>query len=116
MKRLMQSFRYAFCGLRTAFQTEQNLRIYAAVTVLLLICSFYFNLALWEWAVLLLTIGIMYICELFNTAIERVVDLVTEEYHPLAKQAKDIAAGACLFFASVSVVIGIIIFFPKIFL
>ena len=112
----MQSFRHAFAGLRAAFQAEMNIKIYTAVTVILLICSIYFDLAIWEWVILLLTVGIMYTCELLNTAIERVVDLVTEDYHPLAKLAKDIAAGACLFFAGISVIIGILIFFPKIFL
>lgn len=115
MKRLIRSFYFAFSGLRAAFRTELNLKIYRVITILLLISSFYFRLATWEWTALLLTIGIMYVCELFNTAIERVVDLVTEEYHPLAKQAKDIAAGACLFFAGISVIIGILIFYPKIF-
>ncbi len=115
MKGLFRSFRFAFQGLYAAFKAERNLKIYLGITILLLILSIYFKLAPWEWTVLMLTIGIMFICELINTAIERLVDLVTKEYHPLAKQAKDIAAGACLFFAGVSVVIGIIIFIPKIF-
>ena len=62
MKRLIRSFYFAFSGLRAAFRTELNLKIYRVITILLLICSFYFRLATWEWTALLLTIGIMYVC------------------------------------------------------
>ena len=67
-----------------------------------------------EWAILALTIGLVISCELINTAIEAVVDLVTEDYHPLAKVAKDTSAAAVFIFAIVAVIVGIIIFLPKI--
>jgi undecaprenol kinase len=62
----------------------------------------------------LFAIGGMLSLELMNTAVERVVDLATKDYHPLAKQAKDIAAGAVFIYAALSVIIGAIIFLPKI--
>ena len=63
---------------------------------------------------LALTIGLVISCELINTAIEAVVDLVTEDYHPLAKVAKDTAAAAVFVFAIVAVIVGLIIFLPKV--
>ncbi len=72
------------------------------------------NTLLAEWAILILTIGLVISCELINTAIEAVVDLITEEYHPLAKVAKDTSASAVFIFAIVAVVVGLIIFLPKI--
>ena len=68
----------------------------------------------YEWAILALTIGLVISCELINTSIEATVDLVTEEYHPLAKVAKDTSAAAVFIFAIVAIIVGIIIFLPKI--
>ena len=81
-----------------------------------MIFGFIFKINKYEWAILVLTIGLVISCELVNTAIEAVVDLVTEEYHPLAKVAKDTAAAAVLIFAFVAVIVGLIIFVPKILL
>jgi undecaprenol kinase len=67
-----------------------------------------------EWLFVIFAIGGMFALELLNTAIERLVDLVTMEYHPLAKQAKDIAAGAVFLYAIFSVIVGFIIFIPRI--
>jgi undecaprenol kinase len=82
--------------------------------VLVILFAFYYHLSASEWIFILFAIGGMFSLELVNTAIERIVDLVTEEYHPLAKQAKDIAAGAVIVYAILSVIIGCIIFLPKI--
>lgn len=73
----------------------------------------YLSLQTWEWITILLTVGIVLTLECLNTAIETVVDLVTEEYHPLAKIAKDVAAGAVLIFSIIAVIIGLLIFGPK---
>jgi undecaprenol kinase len=74
--------------------------------------SYYFSITKTEWLFILVAIGGMFALELVNTAIERLVDLVTAEYHPLAKQAKDLAAGAVLVYAILSVGIGMVIFLP----
>jgi len=83
-------------------------------SIIVLLVSYYFSITKMEWIFILFAIGGMFALELVNTAIERVVDLVTAEYHPLAKQAKDMAAGAVLIYAVLSIAIGIFIFFPYI--
>lgn len=113
MNRFFSSFRYALEGLISAIKSERNMKIHVVIGLLVIIAGVYFHLTLIEWAILSLTIGGMLCAELINTAIERVVDLEIDEYHPLAKQAKDVAAAACFIFACTSVVIGLIIFVPK---
>jgi undecaprenol kinase len=110
--RLMKSFSYAIVGIKTGIKAERNMRIHLICSVLVIGCSCYFSINKLEWLFILLAIGGMFALELMNTAIERVVDLVTEEYHPLAKQAKDVAAGAVFIYAILSILIGFIIFVP----
>jgi len=109
---LMSSFSFAFSGILLALRKERNMRIHFISSIIVLLVSFYFSITKIEWVFILFTIGGMFALEIMNTAIERVVDLVTAEYHPLAKQAKDLAAGAVLVYAALSVVIGIVIFLP----
>jgi undecaprenol kinase len=111
---LMRSFYYAISGIISAFRSERNLRIHLTLSVLVVLLGWGLSITRIEWLMIVLVIGGMLCSELVNSAIERVVDLVTEDYHPLAKQAKDIAAGAVLLFAITSVVVGIIIFGPRI--
>ncbi|WAA11493.1 diacylglycerol kinase family protein [Fervidibacillus halotolerans] len=114
MKKLIHSFRFAINGFYLAFKREQNLKIHILATFIVVFFGFYFRISSIEWTILILTIGGMISAELMNTAIERTVDLVEEKFHPVAKQAKDIAASACLVYAIASVLIGCIIFLPKI--
>ncbi|KAF0825600.1 diacylglycerol kinase family protein [Cytobacillus firmus] len=111
---VLNSFVFAFSGIRTALWNERNLQIHLAVSLAVMFFGIYFGISRLEWMIILLAIGGMFSLELLNTAIERAVDLSTEDYHPLAKQAKDIAAGAVLVFAIISVIIGGVIFLPKI--
>jgi len=111
---LLRSFYYAISGITSAIKSERNLRIHLTLTLLVIFLGFAFSITRIEWLIVILVLGGMLCSELINTAIERVVDLATEDYHPLAKQAKDIAAGAVLLFAITSVVVGIIIFVPRI--
>jgi undecaprenol kinase len=113
---VLTSFAFAFSGIRTAVFNERNLQIHLALTIAVVFFGIYFGISRIEWIIIILAIGGMLSLELLNTAIERAVDLATEDYHPLAKQAKDIAAGAVLVFAIVSVIIGAVIFLPKIFI
>ncbi|OLS41650.1 diacylglycerol kinase family protein [Bacillus sp. MRMR6] len=110
--RLLKSFSFAIHGIGSAIQTERNMRIHLGSTVLVIVLSVFFSISKTEWLFILIAISGMFALELVNTAIERVVDLITEDYHPLAKQAKDIAAGAVFIYALVSVAIGAIIFWP----
>ncbi|WP_124727822.1 diacylglycerol kinase family protein [Staphylospora marina] len=110
--RLLRSFRYALNGLRHAAGTQRNMRIHFLVALVVLILSLYLPLRKVEVLVLFVTIALVLFAELINTAVEAVVDMVTEEYHPLARIAKDVAAGAVLITAGLSVIIGISVFYP----
>jgi diacylglycerol kinase len=115
LKKFFHSFTYPIKGLRYAYRNEQNLVVDVGMAILVVIAGFIFKVSVTEWALLALTIGLVISCELINTAIEAVVDLVTEEYHPLAKVAKDTSAAAVFIFAIVAVIVGIIIFGPKLY-
>lgn len=114
IKKFINSFKYPISGIRYAYRNEQNLAFDIGIALLVIICGFLFKLSGSEWATIILTIGLVISCELTNTAIEAVVDLVTEEYHPLAKVAKDTAAAAVFVFAVIAVIVGLIIFLPKV--
>lgn len=109
-----ETFKFALEGIRVSFINEKNIRFHLFFSVFVIVFGIIFNLTQTEWMFIFFAIAGMIIVEMINTAIERVVDLVTDQYHPLAKQAKDIAAGAVLIYAILSVVIGMIIFIPKI--
>ncbi|NIK15458.1 undecaprenol kinase [Saccharococcus thermophilus] len=98
----------------TAMKEEAHMRVHIALAVIVIVAAVIVHISKWEWLVLLLTIGSVITLELINTAIERAVNLVTTDFHPLAKAAKDIAAAAVLFAAIVAVIIGIIIFLPHV--
>ena len=110
---LAASFRYASDGLRLFFTTQRNARVQAAVGALALALAATLGVSRTEWAILVLTIAFVLVLETVNTAIEALVDLVTLEYHPLAKQAKDLAAGAVWLAALTSVIVGAILFLPR---
>lgn len=103
---------YAFAGVR-AVCSERNFRFHLVAMVVVIIAGFLTGISANEWTILLLAIAAVLSLEMTNSAIERVVDLVTDEFHPLAKRAKDLAAGAVLIAAIFSVIIGLIIFLPK---
>ena len=114
-KKLRNSFKYAFQGIEEAWKTEQNLKIHFMIMALVIIAGFIFKISLMEWMVCLLLFAIVISLELINTAIETTVDIAMPEINEKAKYAKDIAAGAVLFSAMISIIIGLIIFLPKIF-
>ncbi|MCD6346682.1 MAG: diacylglycerol kinase family protein [Bacteroidales bacterium] len=111
----LKSFKYAFMGLIHLFKYEHNSWIHLAVMLLVLIIGCIVDLSTTEWIFVVFAFGIVFTAELFNTAIERLTDLNSPDVHPLAKQAKDLAAAAVLIAAITAVVIGLIIFIPKIF-
>ena len=114
-KRLRNSFKYAFAGIIEAWKTEQNLKIHFIIMILVIIAGFVFKIAIMEWLICLLLFALVISLELINTAIETTVDIAMPEINEKAKYAKDIAAGAVLFSAIISVIVGLIIFLPKIF-
>jgi undecaprenol kinase len=112
--RLFKSFGYAKTGFFHALQHEKNLQIHLLMTCIVIPSAFLLDFDTFKWSILLLTIGIVISLELINTAIERVVDLITTDFHPLAKNAKDVAAAAVFVFTIVAVFIGLLLFLPPI--
>ncbi len=113
LKRIKSSFKYAFNGLIDTYRTEQSVWIYIPVALLVILMGFLLKISNYEWMVVVLILGIILSLELVNTALEAVVDLITNEYKPLAKKAKDTVSAAVLVFAVASVIVGLIIFLPK---
>lgn len=111
---IYKSFGYAFCGIWECIRDERNIRIHLTMTTLVIIGGIILRISLFEWIICLMLFGLVISLELVNTAIESTVDLVTEEKRPLAKKAKDTAAGAVLVSAIFAAIIGFIIFVPKI--
>jgi diacylglycerol kinase len=116
MKKRIRSFGYAGRGIRLVFTTEANMKIHIAIAIMVVFCGFLFCISPIEWMLCLLCIGLVFGMEMMNTAIENVVDLASPNLHPLAGKAKDIAAGAVLICAIISVIIGLLIFAPKVWL
>jgi undecaprenol kinase len=110
-EKFIKSFGYASEGIKLVVKNEFNMRFHIAMTIIVLVLAILLSIPTLQLIILLMLIGIVLALEMINTAIERTVDLVTEDYHPLAKQAKDAAAGAVLVFSIMTVVIGILIFF-----
>ena len=111
-KKQLRSFRYAWQGIRQCVGREQNLSFHLIATVVVIGAGFAFGITRGEWTAICLCIGLVISTELFNTAIERLVDLVSPQRHPLAGQVKDIAAGAVLVCALAAIAVGLIIFVP----
>lgn len=108
------SVKHAVDGIDYTVGHERNFKIELGFAILVFLLSIILRVSMVEWLVLLLTISMVLVLEVVNTAIERCVDLVTKEYKDLAKVAKDTAAGAVLIMSVFSVAIGICIFLPKI--
>ncbi len=110
---LFVSFKYAWCGITYAFQTQRNFRIHVSVGFLAMGLGIFLHLQQLEMAVIGLTSGLVLVMELLNTAIESVVDLtVKQSYHDLAKIAKDCAAAAVLVSALVAVLVAGVLIMP----
>ncbi len=112
LKTRLQSIRYALDGIKYILETQQNARIHLLFTLAVFILGFLFGITRMEWISLVLTIGLVWAAELFNTAVEVMVDLISPEKHIAAKICKDISAGSVLVTASISILVGILIFGP----
>lgn len=110
--RLAQSFRCAFRGLAEAWRCQQNLRIHLLIALAVSGLAGYLRLGSLQWAVLVLTYSLVIAAELLNSALEALADLVSPGYHPLARQAKDVAAGAVVVTALGAVVVGLLVLGP----
>lgn len=110
---IWKSFGYAFEGIFTCIRKERNMKIHCVMTLLVILAGFIFHISVTEWCICLTLFGLVMALELVNTAVEAVVDLVTSERRPLAKIAKDTAAGAVLIAAIMAAIAGLVIFLPK---
>ncbi|NUN99503.1 MAG: diacylglycerol kinase family protein [Saprospiraceae bacterium] len=113
LKSRIRSFKFAFEGLAELLVHEPNMRIHVTAAVLAVFAGVWFSITPAEWAMVVLSIAIVMGGEAMNTAIEHLADLVSPEYHPLIKKAKDVAAAAVFLFAVGAAVVGLIIFLPR---
>jgi len=112
LKTRLQSIRYALDGIKYILETQQNARIHLLFTLAVFILGFLLGITRMEWIALALTVGLVWAAELFNTAVEVMVDWISPEKHIAAKICKDISAGSVLVTASISILVGILIFGP----
>jgi diacylglycerol kinase len=108
----LASFRYAFAGWAEVLRSQPNARIHAAMTAAVLGLAAWLRLGRGEWSVLVLTVGLVWVAECVNTAVEAAVDLASPGRHPLARAAKDAAAAAVLVAALAAVAVGLLVLGP----
>jgi len=108
-----RSFRHAFAGIGYTFRTQHNAWIHAAITLAVILLALWLGVSLMEWAILVLAMMVVWVAEFVNTAVEAAIDLAGPEYRPLAKVAKDVAAGAVLVAAIGAAVVGLLILGPS---
>jgi diacylglycerol kinase (ATP) len=109
------SFRHAFHGWGYVLRTQRNAWIHAFISTLVLLVALWLRLPLRDWAVLFLTIALVWTAEFINTALEAVVDLASPEQHPLAKVGKDVGAAAVMLAALSAVLVGLLILGPPLY-
>jgi diacylglycerol kinase len=113
MKKFLRGFVYAFNGLKYAANSQLNFRVHIGLTVFAIGMGLFLRISAAEWCWISLCIGLVLVIELMNTALEILTDLVTPEYNEKAGHLKDISAGAVLVAAIFALVVGLIIFLPK---
>ena len=110
----LKSFGYAFNGLRLLLMKEHNAWLHLVATLAVVAAGFFFSLSRGEWIIIVFSIGIVWMAELFNTSLERTIDFISTEQHPKIKVIKDLSAGAVLVAAITALIAGAIVFIPKI--
>jgi diacylglycerol kinase len=108
----LASFRHAFAGWWYVLRSQRNAWIHAVASVVVFTVGFWLKLERLDWAILLLTVALVWVAEFVNTAVEAVVDLLSPDIHPLAKAAKDVAAAAVLIAALAAVGVGLLLLGP----
>lgn len=110
----LRSLRFAVQGIYHFFRRERNGQIQGIIALLTIIAGMFFGIGRMEWLALLLCIGLVVSMEMLNSAIERICNMYTTDFHPAIKIIKDVAAAAVLWSATASFIIGLIIFIPHI--
>lgn len=114
LRKLRKAFRYAFAGAGHALETQQNFKIYFLAAVLVVGAGLYFGITFLEWIALVFSIFLVLITEMINTAFEEMINLLKCEYDRRCRLAKDVAAGMVLFASVSAIIVGLLIFLPKI--
>jgi diacylglycerol kinase (ATP) len=115
LHRRIQSFRYAFSGWSFVLRTQHNAWVHTVASLSVMALSLWLGIPARDWAVIILTIAMVWTAEFINTALEAVVDLSTPGHHPLAKVGKDVGAAAVLIAAAAAVLIGLLILGPPLY-
>jgi diacylglycerol kinase (ATP) len=110
----IRSVKFALRGIRTMVASQHNAWIHAAATVVVVAAGLFVGLSWSEWCWIVLAIGSVWTAEALNTAFEFLTDVASPDFHPLAEKAKDVAAGAVLLAAIGAVIIGGLVFWPKV--
>ena len=113
---LWKSFGHAAAGVAYVLKTQRNARIHAALAAAVVVLGLFLGLPRVEWAILVVTIGMVFVAEFVNTVVEAIIDLISPQIHPLARVAKDTASGAVLVLAVIAVVVGLLILGPPLYL
>jgi diacylglycerol kinase len=113
IRKMLRSFGYAFEGLLALFRYENNARFHLLVAIGVLLAGIGFDVDSKEWALIALAIGGVWAAEAFNTALEKLCDLVSPDFHPQIKTIKDLAAAGVLVVSGVALVIGVLVFGEK---
>ena len=113
IRKRIQSFGHAFAGISHVLRSQHNAWIHALATGIVILLGLWLGVSATDWALLILAMMVVWVAEFINTAIEATVDLKTDEYHPLAGMAKDVAAGAVLIAAVGAVFVGLLILGPS---
>ncbi len=111
-----RSLRYALRGVVVIFKTQHNAWVHGVVALIAIFLGFWFHISEAEWGLIVLSIAAVLAAEGFNTALEFDIDLTSPNYHPYARDTKDVAAGAVLLTVAGAIAVGCIIFIPKLFL
>jgi len=114
IRKAIRSFKYAGMGIYGLFRHENNARIHLIACILVVIAGVIFHISATEWCFIVIQIGLVCAAEAINTAIEKLADVVSPDYHIAIKDVKDVAAAAVLILAISAVIVGGIIFIPKI--
>lgn len=114
LRQRIKSFGYAFKGVSFLFATQPHAQIHAFAAFVVIVAGWYFHISAVEWCLVIICIMAVMAAEGINTALETLTDLVSPDFHLLAGRAKDVAAGAVLLLAIGAVIVGCIIFVPKI--
>ena len=112
--KFFRSFSYALRGIGTVFKEEFNARVHLLAALVVVVLGFVLKVSSWEWIILILVMGGVFTMELINTSIEKLADLYSSEFNPKIKKIKDLSAGAVLVASITAIIMGFIIFLPKI--